>query len=81
MTLRNTILQRNSEVKKVSQQEPAPAPGGDGSCRSAGDHKTAPSEDLDTFTVSAALTFWRTESIVESCCPQILSTRHPSRFN
>jgi hypothetical protein len=36
---------------------------------------------LDTFTVSAPLTFWRTESIAESWCSQILNTRHPSRFN
>jgi hypothetical protein len=46
-----------------------------------GSYKTAASPDLDTFTVSAPLTFWRTESIAESWCSQILNTRHPSRFN
>ena len=55
--------------------------GRNASGRSVGDHKTAASAGLDTFTVSAALTFWRTESTVESWCSQILNTRHPSRFN
>lgn len=77
------VVTVSGDGEEIGGEEDGPGccTGRTGNCRSVGDHKTAASGGLDTFTVSAALTWRRTESIAESWCSQIRITRHPSRLN